>query len=464
MTQLALFGGPPLRAATRPLEQTWPEVGEAERAAIERVLASGAFVGLHNPEVEALEAEYAAFVGSEHALAFGSGTAAIHAAVIAAGCAPGDEVLVPALTFLASATAVLHQLALPVFVDIDPDTFNLDPAQVEAHIGPRTRAILAVDLHGLPADYDALEAVARRHGLVVIADTAHAAGAAYKGRRVGALGDLAALSIMPAKQLATCGEGGLLTTDREEFINRAGMVRMFGEVIRKGEPRAYNAYTLGWNYRLNPLQAAFARSQLQRLPALAARFSVNGARLAAGMRELPGLIPPHVPEGLTHVYHMFRFRVDPQAAGLRVPAGRLAAAVEQAMQAEGLPLRMYQNTPLPGQALFQLREGFGGGIPWTLPGARDVRYDVEDYPVTLRTLESTRCLGRPGSSGPNYMGDRATLDLYLDGFRKLWENLPALAQHARTLDYHVPWSSPAPSTRGRWTVLTPSAGREAKTD
>lgn len=461
MAKLALFGGTPLWDSTRPLEQRWPEVTASDREAIERVLASGAFVGLHNPEVEALEAEYAAFVGSEHALAFGSGTAAIHAAVIAAGCAPGDEVLVPALTFLASATAVLHQLAIPVFADIDPDTYNLDPLQLEAHIGPRTRAILAVDLHGLPADYDALEAVAQRHGLALIADTAHAAGASYKGRRVGALGDVAALSIMPVKQLATCGEGGLLTTHSEEVLNRAGMVRMFGEVIRKGEPRAYNAYTLGWNYRLNPLQAAFARSQLARLPEMAERFSANGAHLAAGMRELPGLVPPHVPAGLTHVYHMFRFRVEPQAAGLDLSAGRLAAAVEQAMQAEGLPLRMYQNTPVPGQALFQLREGFGGGIPWTLPGARDVRYDVEDYPVTLRTLESTRCIGRAGSSGPNYMGDRATLDLYLDGFRKLWENLPALAEHARTMDYRVPWSNPAPSTRGQWTVLTPSSRGEA---
>jgi dTDP-4-amino-4,6-dideoxygalactose transaminase len=456
MGGLALFGGTPVFAGDRPLEDPWPVVLPEDMAAVQRVFESGQFVGIHHPEVEALEQEFAAFVGTRHALALGSGTASLHAAVAAAGCQPGDEVIVPALTFLASASAILHHVAIPVFVDIDPRTFNLDPTQVEAAITPRTRAILAVDLHGLPADYDALHAIARRHGLVVIADTAHAMGAAYKGRNVGSLGDISGTSIMPAKQLPTCGEGGLFSTDREEYLNRASMVRMFGEIVRKGQPRAYNAYTLGWNYRMNPIQAAFARSQLERLRANAATFSANGERLAAGMRQLPGLVPPHIPDGSTHVYHMFRFRIDPPAAGLDLPAGRMAQAVEEAMQAEGLPLRFYQNTPVPGQAMFQLREGFGGGIPWKLPGANDVRYDLEAYPVTLDVLESTRCIGRAGTSGPNYFSRAATMDLYLEGFRKLWENLPALAQHGRQLDYQPPWSNPAPSTRGVWDVLTPS--------
>lgn len=457
MNKLALLGGTPVVASDRILEDPWPAVHPEDMAAVQRVFESGQFVGIHHPEVEALEQEYAAFVGTKHALALGSGTASLHAAVAAAGCQPGDEVIVPALTFLASATAILHHLAIPVFVDIDPRTFNLDPARVEEAITPRTRAIMAVDLHGLPADYEALRAIARRHGLVVIADAAHAMGAVYRGRRVGSLGDINGTSIMPAKQLPTCGEGGLFSTDREEYLNRASMVRMFGEIVRKGQPRAYNAYTLGWNYRMNPIQAAFARSQLQRLEANATRFASHGARLAEGLRQLPGLVPPHIPDGSTHVYHMFRFRVDPAAAGLDVPAGRLAQAIEEAMRAEGLPLRFYQNTPVPGQAVFQLREGFGQGIPWRLPGANDVSYDLEAYPVTLEVLESTRCLGRPGTSGPNYFGRPETIDLYLEGFRKLWENLGALAQHALRIDYQPPWSHPAPSTRGVWDVLTPSS-------
>jgi len=456
MGKLALFGGTPVFSGDRPLEDPWPVTRPEDVAAVQRVFESGQFVGIHHPEVEALEQEYAAFVGTKHALALGSGTASLHAAVAAAGCQPGDEVIVPALTFLASASAILHHLSIPVFVDIDPRTFNLDPAGVEAAITPRTRSIMAVDLHGLPADYDALHAIARRHNLIVISDAAHAMGATYRGRNVGSLGDINGTSIMPAKQLPTCGEGGLFSTDREEYLNRASMVRMFGEIVRKDQPRAYNAYTLGWNYRMNPIQAAFARSQLVRLPANAALFSANGARLAEGMHELPGLMPPHIPDGSTHVFHMFRFRVDPKAAGLDLPAGRMARALEDAMQAEGLPLRFYQNTPVPGQAMFQLREGFGGGIPWKLPGALDRRYDLEDYPVTLDVLESTRCIGRSGTSGPNYFSHPETMDLYLEGFRKVWGELPALANYAGKIDYQPPWSNPAPSTRGVWDVLTPS--------
>jgi perosamine synthetase len=457
MGKLALFGGTPVFPADRTLEDPWPVVRPEDLRAVQRVFESGQFTGIHHPEVEALEREYAAFVGTQHALALGSGTASLHAAVAASGCQPGDEVIVPALTFLASASAVLHHLAIPVFVDIDPRTFNLDPARVEEAVTPRTRAILAVDLHGLPADYDALHAIARKHSLVVIDDAAHAMGAVYKGRNVGSLGDINGTSIMPAKQLATCGEGGLFSTDREEYLNRASMVRMFGEIVRKGQPRVYNAYTLGWNYRMNPIQAAFARSQLTRLEGNAATFSANGARLADGMCRLPGLIPPYIPEGSTHVYHMFRFRIDPRAAGVAAPAGRFARAVEDAMAAEGLPLRFYQNTPVPGQAMYQRREGFGGGIPWTLPGVRDRRYDIEEYPVTLDVLEATRCIGRSGSSGPNYFGCPATIDLYLEGFRKLWDDLPALERYAQQVEYRPPWSNPAPSTRGEWDVLTPSS-------
>ena len=457
MSKLALLGGTPIRSTEAPLEDRWPQVTDEDMAAVRRVFESGQFTGIHSPEVEGLEAEYARYVGTQYALAFGSGTSSLHAAVAAAGCQPGDEVILPALTFLASATAVLHHLCIPVFADVDPRTFNIDPASVEAKISPRTRAIMAVDLHGLPADYDALRPLARKHGLVIIDDAAHAMGATYHGHKVGSLADITGTSIMPAKQLATCGEGGFLSTDREDCYNRASMIRMFGEVIRKGEPRAYNAYTLGWNYRLNPIQAAFARSQLRRLDGYAATFSANGAYLAQGMRELPGLVPPYIPEGSTHVYHMFRFGVDPTAAGLDVPAGRLMQAIHEAMAAEGLPLRFYQTIPVPGQTVFQLKEGFGRGLPWTLPGAREVNYDIEDYPVALQVLETTRCIGASGTSGPNYFLNRRTMDLYLEGFRKLWENLGDLARYAQKLDYRVPWSITAPSTRGNWTVVTPSS-------
>ena len=314
---------------------------------------------------------------------------------------------------------------------------------------------MAVDMHGLPADYDALRAIAAKHGLVLLSDAAHSVGAEYKDQRVGSLADITGVSIMPAKQLPTCGEGGLFSTNQVDYYNRASMVRLFGEVIQKGETRAYNAYTLGWNYRLNPIQAAYARSQLRKLPSYVRAFSENGAYLADGLRELPGVIPPHIPSGSTHVYHMFRIRFDPAAAGLDLSAGRFAQAISEVMAAEGLPLRFYQYSPVPGQMLFRMKEGFGKGIPWTLPGAQDVSYDIEEYPVTLDTLESTRCIGNSGTSGPNYFRNRETMDRYIQAFQKVWEHLDDVAQYARRIDYQPPWANTALSTRGQWTVVTP---------
>jgi dTDP-4-amino-4,6-dideoxygalactose transaminase len=390
-----------------------------------------------------------------------NGTSSLHAAVAASGCQPGDEVIVPALTFLASASAVLHHVCIPVFADIDPDTFNIDPKSVESKITDRTRAIMAVDLHGLPADYASLREIADRHHLTIIEDAAHAMGALYHGKKAGTLADVAGTSLMPVKQLATCGEGGIFFTDKAEFYNRASMVRSFGEIIQKDKARAYNAYTLGWNYRMNPIMAAYLRSQLKRLDIHTEQFMSNGLHLSAGLLELPGIVPPYVPEGSTHVYHMFRFKLDPQAAGLDVDPGRFAKAVEDAMAAEGATLRLYQNAPIPGQAMFRTKEGFGKGIPWTLPGANEINYDVEDYPVTLKVLETTRCIGKNGSAGPWYFRSRHTMDVYLEAFRKLWEHLDELAVYAKSMDYKAPWSILAPSTRGTWVVLTPTQESKA---
>ncbi len=452
---LAILGGTPVRSSENPLEDRWPDTQPEDMAAVNHVFETGEFVGIHSKEVEAFETEYAQYVGAEYTLALGSGTASLHAAVAAAGCLPGDEVIIPALTFVASANAVMHQVCIPVFADIDPRTYNIDPASVEEKISSRTRAIMTVDLHGLPADYDALRVLAAKHNLVIIDDAAHAVGAQYKGKRVGSLADITGASIMPAKQLATCGEGGMFSTNQLEYYNRASMIRMFGEVIQKGQPRAYNSYTLGYNYRLNPVQAAYGRSQLRRLDTYVDQFTTNGINLAQGLSELKGIEPPYVPEGSTHVYHMFRIKFDPALAGFSIEAGLFAQAVHEAMVAEGLPLRFYQSTPVPGQRMFRSKDGFGGGVPWSLPGAREINYDIEDYPVTLETLATTRCIGLSGTSGPNYFRNKATMELYLEGFRKLWENLPDLVDFSRKMEYRPPWTSSAPSTRGIWTVITP---------
>ena len=457
MSKLALFGGTPVfTGKERPLADPWPETTPEDMEAVQKVFNSGEFLGINHPEIEALEKELAEYFDVDYILAMGSGTASLHAAVAAAGVKPGDEVIVPALTFLASASAILHHVCIPVFADIDPYTFNIDPVSVESKITNRTRAIMAVDLHGLPADYDALRKIADKHNLVLIEDAAHATGATYKGKKAGALADVAGTSLMPVKQLATCGEGGIFFTDNPDYYNRASMVRSFGEVIQKDKPRAYNAYTLGWNYRINPIQATYVRGQLRRLDRYVAEFISNGTYLSDGLRKLPGIIPPVVPEGSTHVYHMYRMRFDPKAAGLDISAGRFARAVEDAMAAEGMPLRLYQNAPIPGQAMFRLKEGFGDGVPWSLPGTNPINYDVEDYPATLEVLETTRCIGKNGSAGPWYFRNRNTMDLYIEAFNKVWGSLDQLAGYAKGMDYSPPWTTLAPSTRGNWVVVSPA--------
>src|SRR6266536_5027886 len=255
-------------------------------------------------------------IGVSHCIGLASGTAALALALFALGVGPGDEVLVPALSFIASGLAPLHQLAVPVFVDIDPVTFNIDPAAAAASITSRTAAILAVHLHGLPADMAAIDQLARAYGLAVIEDAAQAHGATWRGRKVGGLGQAGAFSLQVTKNLPTCGEGGLLTTGSAEVAAKVRMARQFGEVIEPDvKERTYVAHTLGWNHKLNPVQAAFASSQLGRFDRYEAQRQANVRRLLERLSALPGTqVPTSTPEA-THVWHILRFRFDPQAAG-----------------------------------------------------------------------------------------------------------------------------------------------------
>lgn len=432
--QLALRGGAPVVPKGTIVER-WPLVEESDIAAVVDTLRSGRLSWINNDAVPALEKAWAEYIGARYCLALNSGTAALHAAVAASGVEPGDEVLVPALTFLASATAVIHHQGLPVFVDVDPRTFTLDPAKLEERITDRTKAVIVVHLHGLPADMDPILAIARRRGLKVIEDACQAPGAFYKGRKAGSIGDMAAYSIMAGKNLPTPGEGGLFTTDDPELCEAADMIKMFGEKVRPDEVREYNALTLGWNYRFSSILAAFTLSQLPRLDGYTARVQEGARRLARGMEEIPGLIPPFVPEDRTHVYHHFRFRLDPAAAGVDLPAGRFRKAVQDAMEAEGVPLIEYQNRPIPGQSLFAERR-------WNrAPAGRDIVYDMFEYPQTLDVIRGSLLVGHRLCMA-SFM-EPGNVDLYLEAFHKVFSRLDELTEYARGLDYREPWEQAA---------------------
>jgi dTDP-4-amino-4,6-dideoxygalactose transaminase len=274
-------------------------LGEDERRAVLGVLDRGVLSGQLAPEVRGLEREFAAFIGSRYCLATNSGTSALHLALIGAGVQAGDEVLVPAFTFVATAMAVLHQGAVPVFVDVEPHTFGLDPAGVEAALTPRTRAIVPVHLHGVPCELQPIADLAARRGLLLVEDSAQAIGARYRGRMAGTLGLAGSYSLQSSKSMAS-GEGGLLVTDDEPVYRRAYAARMFGEDSRPEDEasydlahaldgnRAYDSAAVGWNYRTSELSAAVARAQLRRLEHWNANALANAELLTRRLRELPG--------------------------------------------------------------------------------------------------------------------------------------------------------------------------------
>lgn len=437
MSALAVLGGQALFPAGID-ESRWPVVEEADVEAVSATLRSGRLSWLDNTEVGALESEWSQYVGTSDCIALNSGTAALHTALAAAGVGPGDEVLVPALSFLASATSILHHQAIPVFVDVDPVTFTIDPDAMEAHLSPRTRAVVVVHLHGLPADMDRINEVAARHDLVVIEDAAQAHGAELNGRRAGGLGHIGAFSIMAGKNLPTAGEGGLLTTNDPELRDRADMLKMFGERVGPDGQREYHASTLGWNYRLSSVLAAFTRAQLPRLDGYTAAVRENAAHLSALLDELPGLAPPVEPPGHRHVYHHYRVRLDPDEAGVDLPVGAFRKAIQDAVTAEGVPLIEYQNRPLPGQILFQRREGYGRGCPWTCGHAdRDVTYHPEEYPRTLDVIRGSLLVGKRLCMAS--MQRRETVECVANAFTKVFSNLDDVHHYAGTLDYQDPW-------------------------
>ncbi|MGW4239229.1 DegT/DnrJ/EryC1/StrS family aminotransferase [Streptomyces sp. NPDC004749] len=431
---LALTGGRPVipEGAVAP----WPWIRDEDRTAVLGALDRSTPWHWPMAAVEELEAAWADFTGMPYVLAANSGTAALHMAVSAAGIEPGDEVLVPADTFLASASCVLQANAVPVFVDTDIETFNLDPARVEERITDRTRAIVAVDLNGLPAPYDPLREIADRHGLALIEDAAQAHGATYHGRPAGALGTLSAASLNGSKCLSALGEGGLFATRDPEEHRLARRVLMFGEDL-PGQGRDYNARIMGWNYRIDVLAAAFARSQLGRLPEMSGVRRANGAALTAALAGVPGIRPPVVPDGLTHVYFFYPLLVAPEELGLAeadVPVAAFRDAVERAVNAEGLGIMRWQPRPVPAQTLFQEMRGYGRGCPWTCGHARPGhRYRAEEYPVAEEICRRRLVLGQSFSSlGPP--NDEGTMRLFAEVFHKvLVEERDAVVALARGL-------------------------------
>lgn len=274
-------------------------------AAFQRVMDSGSYV--LGPELEAFEREFAAYCGARHCLGVGTGLDALLLIIRGFGIGPGDEVIVPANTFIATWLAVTHAGARPVPVEPDPASFNLDPERIEEAVTPRTRAIIAVHLYGLPADMDPIREVARSHGLKVIEDAAQAHGARYKGRRVGSLADAAGFSFYPAKNLGAFGDGGVVVTDDPVLANRVVALRNYGSL------RKYEHEVKGYNSRLDELQAALLRVRLRHLDEWNARRRTHARLYRSLLSGFPLTLPTEQP-GTEHVWHLFVVRTGQREA------------------------------------------------------------------------------------------------------------------------------------------------------
>lgn len=410
MSDLAILGGP--KAVPKPL-LPYSTIGDEERQAVNRVMASGrlsGFVGawcddfFGGPEVREFEAAWARRFGVMHAVSVNSNTSGLFASIGAVGVSPGDEVIVPPYTMSATAMAPLIYGGIPVFVDIEPDTFCLDPDKVRAAITSRTRAILAVNLLGHPAALHDLRKLADDHGIFLIEDNAQAPLATERGRYTGTIGHIGVFSLNYHKHFHT-GEGGICTTDDPRLAQRLQMIRNHGENIVEPLGMTDISNVVGFNYRLTELSAAVGIEQLKKADRLVTRREELGSRLSAELGDLPGLQPPVVRNGCRHVYYVWAMRFDEARVGVS------RATFCKALAAEGFPVSEGYVAPLYLLPMFQRRIAFGArGYPFTLS---EIAYPRGLCPVTER------------------MHDKELLEFHICSYEVMDEDLSLLAAAVR---------------------------------
>jgi UDP-4-amino-4,6-dideoxy-N-acetyl-beta-L-altrosamine transaminase len=351
---LAIDGGTPVRKTLLPYGRQ--SIDDKDVQAVVDVLRSDWLTT--GPKVAEFEEKIAAYVHAKHAVAFSSGTAALHAAAFAAGLKTGDEAITTPLTFAATANCVLYEGAKPVFADILPDTLNIDPDQVAARITARTKAILPVDYSGQPVDLQPLLDLADRHGLIVIEDACHALGAEYRGRRTGSVSHMTVFSFHPVKHLTT-GEGGMVTTDNAGFAETLRRFRNHGISSEARDRQSagqweYEMVMLGFNYRLTDIGCALGLQQLTKLDENLARRREIAARYSAEFRNVPGVITPVVRKDVNPAWHLYPIRLD--LTRLRVGRGEIF----RSLRAENIGVNVHY-IPVHYHPYYRERFGFNGG-------------------------------------------------------------------------------------------------------
>jgi len=419
VSQLAVNGGP--KTVTRALGRPWPIFGDLERQYLAEVLESGKWWrgaygedNLEQCKVAQFEQAFAKYQDAKYGVAVTNGTQAIECGLKALGIQAGDEVIVPAATFVASATAVVLVNAIPIIVDIDPDTYQMSPEAVEAAITERTTGILPVHYGGYPCDMERLNAIAEKHGLFVLEDCAHVHGTIYHGRKLGAVGDVGTFSLQMGKTL-TCGEGGIVLTDDEELAKKIFSYHHIGRVA--GRP-FYEFHIVASNLRMTEWQGAIALAQFSRLDEQAETRDANARYFEDGLREIPGVAPIERVPGLDrwnfYFYH-WRFLQD------EWPEGVTRNRFMQALGAEGVPLGLGHLQPIYQNPLFI--EGNFGPVAYP-PGVSPPDYSQVHCPECERIHETEGI----SMSHALFLGGREDMDLVLDAVRKVRENAEELVE------------------------------------
>ncbi|MBF0164652.1 MAG: DegT/DnrJ/EryC1/StrS family aminotransferase [Magnetococcales bacterium] len=426
MSVLALLGGKPVRSEPFPEYRT---IGEEEKQAVLRVLESGVLSGFlgtwspgfyGGPMVRQLERAWEQAFGVKHAVSVNSATSGLYAAVGAAGIGPGDEVIVSPYTMIASASAALIYSGIPVFADIDPETFCISPETIRARLTPRTRAIIVVDIFGHPADMEGIMALAEERGLIVIEDAAQAPGATLNGRLAGTLGHMGVFSLNYHKTIH-CGEGGVVVTNDPRLAERLQLIRNHGEVVAGSKGVTDLINLVGFNYRMTEIEAAIASEQLKKLDQLVAGRRAVVARLLERLSGLPGITLPVVRPGVEHGWYLLTMRFDAARAGIS------RRRFVEAVQAEGVPLVEGYVKPIYLEPLYQQRIAFGSqGFPFTLAGGATERPDYAPglCPVAERMHFQEVIFTNACHAG---IGAREIEDLAL-AFRKVLEHASELTR------------------------------------
>lgn len=423
MNKLALFGGSKtITEAFAPYRSIGQEEVDAAKAVVETGMLSQ-FVGVWNPDfyggskINELERAWESYFQTKHAVSVNSATSGLIAAVGALGIGLGDEVIVSPWTMSASATAILVWNAVPVFADIEAETFNLDPKSIEANITRRTKAIMVPDICGHAADLDTIMEIAARHDLKVIEDAAQVPGALYKGRFAGTVADIGVYSLNYHKHIHT-GEGGICVTDDPDLAERMQLIRNHGESVVEGKGVENIVNMIGFNFRMGEIEAAIGLEQLKKLKRLTeGRISAADA-ITAGLANLKGLRTPVVKPDCTHVYYTYPLVFDQKAAGVS------RDRVIEALRAEGVAVGAgYQNIHL--LPMYQKKIAYGAdGFPWSSQSytGNGVSYDKGICPIA-EELHDDSFIGVPICV---FQYDENEITLTVQAFQKVWDNLDQL--------------------------------------